>query len=58
MKWKTKRALSTLAGCTLGAVTMTGPLAGVWLADWQCNRGLCTHEWHRHRYQPKASRGG
>lgn len=49
---KAKARLSTAVGCTLGAVTMTGPLAGVWLSDWQCKRGLCPHSSHRHRYRP------
>lgn len=50
MKRTTKRKLSTVIGCTLGAITFTGPIAGEWLADYQCNRGLCTHSWHRYRY--------
>lgn len=55
MKRTTKRKLSTVIGCTLGAVTFTGPLAGEWLSEWQCNRGLCSHSWHRSRY-PREDR--
>lgn len=46
MKRSTKRRISTVVGVTLGAVTLTGPLAGSILADWQCDRGLCGHGWH------------
>jgi hypothetical protein len=28
-----------------------GTDAGDWLADYQCNRGLCDHAWHRHRFR-------
>lgn len=52
MKRSTKRRISTVVGVTLGAVTLTGPLAGSILADWQCDRGLCDHGWHRHLYKP------
>jgi hypothetical protein len=50
VKRTTKRKLSTVIGCALGAVTFTGPLAGQWLSDYQCKHGLCRHSWHRHRY--------
>lgn len=40
MKRKTKRTISTIIGCTIGGLTMTGPYAGEKLADWQCTRGL------------------
>lgn len=53
MKRKTKANLSTVVGITLGAVTMTGPLAGDMLGEWQCKRGLCPHRDHRHRYRPR-----
>lgn len=49
---KAKARLSTVAGCVLGGLTMTGPLAGDVLAQWQCKRGLCGHDFHRHRYRP------
>ncbi len=52
MKRTTKRKLSTVIGCIIGGATVTGPLAGSILADWQCKRGLCTHSFHRHRYKP------
>lgn len=52
MKRSTKRNLSTVIGCVLGGVTFTGPLAGEWLSDYQCRRGLCPHSWHRNRYTP------
>lgn len=41
MKRSTKRKLSTVIGCTLGGITFTGPLAGLWLHDWQHRRRLC-----------------
>lgn len=52
MKRITKRNLSTVIGCVLGGVTLTGPLAGQMLADYQCRHGLCRHSWHRYRYAP------
>ena len=55
MKRTTKRKLSTVIGCVLGGVTLTGPMAGEWLSDYQCNRGLCGHGWHRHRYTPSEA---
>lgn len=55
MKRTTKRKLSTAIGCVLGGVTLTGPLAGEWLSDYQCRRGLCPHSWHRNRYTPTES---
>jgi hypothetical protein len=51
MKRSTKSRLSTVVGCVIGGVTFTGPLAGDILADYQCNRGLCDHSWHLHRYK-------
>ena len=51
MKRKTKARLSTVVGIALGGLTLTGPLAGDILADWQCKRGLCSHSFHRHRYK-------
>lgn len=51
MKRRTKAKLSTVIGCALGGITMTGPLAGDLLAEWQCKRGLCKHSFHAHRYQ-------
>lgn len=51
MRRVTKRRLSTAIGITLGAVTLTGPLAGHYLAEYQCNRGLCDHDFHWHRYE-------
>lgn len=51
MKRRTKARLSTVIGCVLGGVTLTGPLAGDVLADWQCKRGLCDHAFHAHRCQ-------
>lgn len=54
MKRTTKRKLSTVIGCVLGGVTLTGPMAGEWLANYQCRRGLCPHSWHRHRYAPPS----
>lgn len=56
MKRTAKRKLSTVAFCVLGGVTFTGPMAGVWMSDYQCRRGLCTHPWHRHRYVRSALR--
>lgn len=52
MRRTTKAKFSTVIGCVIGAVTFTGPLAGDILAEWQCNRGLCPHAFHRHRYKP------
>jgi len=52
MKRRTKARLSTVVGCTLAAITLTGPLGGMMLSDWQCKRGLCNHSWHRRRYRP------
>ena len=52
MKRTTKRTLSTVIGYALGGVTLTGPLAGDLLSEWQCKRGLCDHEFHRYRYKP------
>lgn len=46
MRRKTKRRLSTFVGCLLAGVTLTGPLGGDLLADWQCRHGWCTHRWH------------
>lgn len=51
MRRRTKQRLSTVIGCVLGGITFTGPLAGEWLMTYQCNRGLCDHAWHRHRYE-------
>lgn len=51
MKRKTKQRLSTVIGIALSGVTMTGPLGGDLLAEWQCKRGLCDHSFHRHRYR-------
>ena len=54
MKRSTKRRISTVVGVTLGAVTLTGPLAGSILADWQCRRGLCGHGWHLPKVEGNA----
>lgn len=56
MKRKTKQRLSTVVGIVLSGVTMTGPLGGDLLSQWQCKRGLCDHSFHRHRYRPKSTR--
>lgn len=58
MRRTTKRKLSTVIGCVLGGVTLTGPYAGMKLADYQCRRGLCRHSWHRHRYVTRPRAGG
>lgn len=50
MKRRTKRRLSTFIGCAIGGVTLTGWVAGQKTADYQCKHGLCTHSWHRSRY--------
>lgn len=49
MKRSTKARLSTIVGVALSAATMTGPLGGQILADWQCQRGLCPCHPHRYR---------
>ena len=54
MKRSTKRRISTVVGVTLGAVTLTGLLAGSILADWQCRRGLCGHGWHLPKVEGNA----
>lgn len=51
MKRKTKARLSTIIGCALSGVTLMGPYGGDVLAQWQCNRGLCSHPFHWHRYK-------
>lgn len=54
MRRATKARLSTVVGCVIGGVTLTGPLAGEILSDWQCKRGLCSHDFHAHRYKGKS----
>lgn len=41
MRRSTKRRLSTIIGVALGGITLTGPLAGQLLWEWQHKRGLC-----------------
>lgn len=47
MSRATKRKLTTVIGCVLGAVTLTGPLAGQLTFEYQCRHGLCDHPSHR-----------